>query len=494
MFGNIFVNFNFDSSILTGWKPLSPNYFPTINGTHLIKVDGSDTNLLADYGNSFPAVNQINESSTLNFIGVNSGTEKTFFVGTAIADAELNFGNSTILSTTRISKIESLNGNINVNFATLIYNSPIDKLNNVEFKINFGDSSPQNVTLDNAFNEKFGKTSETDTNAFKLFLQGILGGSNFPQLIYADDTTPLQVNVDYINFSNTYTQNLPPIQVLGGYDGSATVFNLALDIQYQANPSNISMRYFNDWFYKVGTQDAIYNQNIVSGTRLIDATNNTFLLSGRGYQGYRSLFENGYTVNVPSGAILIGGQLTFTFKENALQPKITTITTGGQAPFGITYSEEGQTDTVVSSTTTVPTNEEITLPVSSNEYNVFLSTKPTIAIEEFIFGSTGFSNVFSTFIFYGGAFNFPSPNINKFRVSGFTLDMPIYDAGANEVDARGLYQRSFNGILCSELTLNSFRINGTKIGNPTLQPHGSNKILNVTVATSTSECYEDGKL
>ena len=482
VFNSTFVNWNYDSLITAGWKPLSPNYFPTINGTHLIKIDASDTNVLDVYGNSFPAVSEINSSSTLSFVGVNSGTEKTFFVGTAIADAELNFGNATAFSVTRISKIESLNGNINVNFATLIYNTTIS---NTDFKIFFGDSSPQNVTLDSAFNEKFTKASPTDFNADELFLQGTFGGSNFPQLIYADDTTPLQVNVDEINFRHTYTQNLPPIEVLGGYDGSASLFNLDLDIQYQANPSNISMRYFNDWFYKVGTQDAIYNQNISSGTRVIDADNNTFLLSGRGYQGYRSLFENGYTVNLPTGTIPLGGQLTFTFKENALQPVIRTITTGGQATFGITYSEEGQTDTVVSSSTTFPNNEEILLPVSSNERNVLVSTKPTLTMSEFAFGSTGFSDVLSTFIYFGGAFNYPSPSINTVRVSGFTLDMPIYDAVANEVDAKGLYQRSFNGVICNEFILNSFRINGTKIGNPTLQPHGSSKILNVTTAMFT---------
>ena len=482
VFGNIFVNFNQDSLVVAGWKPLSPNYFPTINGTHIIKIDASDTNVLDDYGNSFPSVNQINTSSTLNFIGVNSGTEKTFFVGTAFADAELNFGNSASISTTRISKIESLNGSINVNFATLIYNTTLNKLDSVQFKIFFGDSSPQNVTLDSAFNEKFRKTSETDFNALQLFLQGTLGGSNFPQLNYADDTTPLQVNVDEINFRNTYTANLPPIQVLGGYDGSATVFNLDLDIQYQANPSNFSMRYFNDWFYKVGTQDAIYNQNIVSGTRLIEAENNTFLLSGRGLQGYYSLTENNYTVNIPTGTLLTGGSLSFTTRPNP--PTIITlqtVTAGlGQSDFEITYSEVGQTDTVQASSFFALNQEQLQIANSGNELNVLMTQRPSLNTTNFNIGSFGSYDQFSTMLFTGTLFNFPISS-NIVSINGFTLDMPIYDAVANEVDARGLYQRDFSSAFGGTLNINLFKINGTKIGNPTLQPYGDNKIINSTV-------------
>ena len=487
VFNSTFVNFSFDSLVVAGWKPLSPNYFPTINGTHIINIDASDTNVLDDYGNSFPAVNEINTLSTLNFIGVNSGTEKTFFVGTAIADAELNFGNSAITSTTRISKIESLNGNINVNFSTLIYNTPIDKLNNVQFKIFFGDSSPQNVTIDSAFNEKFRKTNETDTNALQLFLQGTLGGSNFPQLIYADNTTPLQVNVDEINFRNTYTQNLPPIQVLGGYDGSATVFNLDLDIQYQANPSNISMRYFNDWFFKVGTQDAIYNQNIVSGTRLIEADNNTFLLNGRGYQGYRSLIENGYTVNVPTGSTPVA-TISFTLKPSFLTSGIRMVGSGGQPTFEVTTSEKGQTDSVLSSSFFALNTEVLSFPLNTTEEkNVIMTGLPPVSTTSILLGETAsFQDQFSTMYFGVGLFQFPLNN-TEITVVGLTLTMPIYDLVANEVDAIGLYQRDFQyawGGTGSTFIFSRCKINGTKIGNPSIQPFGSNKFFNLTPYTS----------
>lgn len=491
VFGNIFVNFNNDSLVVAGWKPLSPNYFPTINGTHIIKIDASDTNVLDDYGNSFPSVNQINTSSTLNFIGVNSGTEKTFFVGTAFADAELNFGNSASISTTRISKIESLNGSINVNFATLIYNTTLNKLDSVQFKIFFGDSSPQNVTLDSAFNEKFRKTSETDFNALQLFLQGTLGGSNFPQLIYADDTTPLQVNVDEINFRNTYTPNLPPIQVLGGYDGSATVFNLDLDIQYQANPSNISMRYFNDWFYKVGTQDAIYNQNIVSGTRVIDADNNNFILSGSGIQGYQSLFENGYTQNLPVGAI-IDYTISFTIIADPFNTKISGIRMTsffglGNPTFEVTTSEKGQNDSVLSSTSAGVGFELLQFPSNNEDVDVVMTTFPTVSCNSVLIGETASgSDQFKRMYIGKGLYQFPLQNL-EFTVFGLTLTMPIYDAVANEVDAIGLYQRNFNGAwggTNATFKLSRFKINGTNIGNPSIQPFNSGAIINLTAYTS----------
>ena len=487
VFNSTFVNWNYDSLITAGWKPLSPNYFPSINGTHLIYIDASDTNVLDDYGNSFPAVSEINSSSTLSFVGVNSGTEKTFFVGTAIADAELNFGNATAFSVTRISKIESLNGNINVNFATLIYNTTIS---NTDFKIFFGDSSPQNVTLDSAFNEKFTKASPTDFNADELFLQGTFGGSNFPQLIYADDTTPLQVNVDEINFRHTYTQNLPPIEVLGGYDGSASLFNLDLDIQYQANPSNISMRYFNDWFYKVGTQDAIYNQNIVSGTRVIEADNNNFILSGSGRQGYQSLFENGYTMTLPVGAI-ISSTISFTIIADPLNTKITGIRMVsffglGNPTFEVTTSEKGQNDSVLSSQFVATGFELLQFPSNNEDVDVIMTTFPTVSCNSVLIGETAYSDQFKRMYIGEGLYQFPLQNL-QFTVVGLTLTMPIYDAVAEEVDAIGLYQRNFNGAwggTNATFKLSKFKINGTNIGNPSIQPFNSGAIINLTAYTS----------
>ena len=493
VFNNGTTSFNFDTSINRGWQPLSPNYFPsTVGGVHIINVDANNPNILSLYGNSFPSVNNLFFSSAITFQGVKSGSiNQTFFVGEAGQDAEINFGTIGAGSSTGLSKIESINGNMNLNFSTLALTVGSNNLAEIDFKIFFGDSSPQNVTIDSAFNDKFRKTSETDANADELFLQGTLGGSNFPQLIYADDTTPLQVNVDEINFRNTYTQNLPPIQVLGGYDGSATVFNLDLDISYQANPSNISMRYFNDWFYKVGTQDAIYNQNIVSGTRVIEADNNTFILSGSGIQGYKSLNENGYTMNLPTGAIL-SNTISFTIIADPFNTKLTGIRMTsffglGNPTFEVKTSEKGQNDSVISSTSVAVGFELLQFPNNNEDVDVIMTSFPTVSTNTVLIGETSSSyDQFKRMYIGQGLFQFPLQNLD-FTVLGLTLTMPIYDAVANEVDAIGLYQRNFNGAwggTNATFTLAKFKINGTKIGNPSIQPFNSSAIINLTAYTS----------
>ena len=484
------TTFNSDTPINRGWQPLSPNYFPsTVGGVHIINVDANNSNILSLYGNSFPSVNNLFFGSAITFQGVKSGSiNETFFVGEAGQDAEINFGTIGVGSSTGLSKIESLNGNMNLNFSTLAFTVGSNNLAEIDFKIFFGDSSPQNVTIDSDFNDKFRKTSETDSNADELFLQGTLGGSNFPQLIYDDDTTPLQVNVDEINFRNTYTQNLPPIQVLGGYDGSATVFNLDLDIQNQANPSNISMRYFNDWFFKVGTQDAIYNQNIVSGTRVIDADNNTFILSGSGIQGYQSLFENGYTMNLPVGAI-ISATISFSIIADPFNTKISGIRmvgSGGQPSFEVTTSEKGQTDSVLSSSFFAINTEILQFPSNNEDVDVIMTTFPPVSTTSIIVGETAYSDQFKRMYIGQGLFQFPLQNL-LFTVVGLTLTMPIYDAVAEEVDAIGLYQRNFNGAwggTNATFRLSQFKINGTNIGNPSIQPFNSGAIINLTSYTS----------
>jgi len=493
VFNNGITNFSSDVPNNRGWQPLSPNYFPsTVGGVHIISVDANNSNILSLYGNSFPSVNNLFLSSAITFQGVKSGTPSApFFVGEAGQDAEINFGTIGAGSSTGLAKIESLNGNINLNFSTLAFTVGSNNLAEIDFKIFFGDSSPQNVTIDSAFNEKFRKTSETDTNVDELFLQGTLGGSNFPQLIYADDTTPLQVNVDEINFRNTYTQNLPPIAVLGGYDGSATVFNLDLDIQNQANPSNISMRYFNDWFYKVGTQDAIYNQNIVSGTRVIDADNNTFILSGSGIQGYKSLQENGYTMTLPVGAI-ISATISFTIIADPLNTKLTGIRMTsffglGNPTFEVKTSEKGQNDSVLSSTSAGVGFELLQFPSNNEDVDVVMTTFPTVNCNSVLIGETASgSDQFKRMYIGEGLYQFPLQNLS-FTVVGLTLTMPIYDAVAEEVDAIGLYQRNFNGAwggTNATFVLSRFKINGTNIGNPSIQPFNSGAIINLTSYTS----------
>lgn len=489
VFNNGLVLWNYDSLVVAGWKPLSANYYPNLlNGSHFNRVVGNDPSLMNDYGNSFPSVN-LGVGARFSMQGIDSGTQKTFLVGSVGQNAQINFRDFTKQSQFVFTKLLSINNSFDFNFNTL----NLDDVEGIIFGVTFSEDALQNVNLDSAFNTKFVQSGGSERGQ-TFNLKGVLlnfGGVNYPTIICDDDTTPLTINCLYVNFDSTYFQNLPPINELGGYDATdPTTFALILDIGDQRQPSNISMRYFNDWFFKLGTQDNVYDTNITSGTRSVDSVSlNTFLLSGRGLQGYYSLAENGYTVTLPTGTLLSGGSLSFTTRPNP--PTIITlqtVTAGlGQSDFEITYSEDGQTDTVQASSFFALNQEQLQIPNSSNELNVLMTQRPSLNTTNFNIGSFGSYDQFSTMLFTGTLFNSPIQQ-STVSINGFTLDMPIYDAGANEVDARGLYQRDFSsafGGSVSSLNISNFKINGTKIGNPTLQPHGSNKIINSTVVFSS---------
>ena len=484
IYKNVFtgtVNFSPERNNLFGWLPLSSQYIPkNSDSTTIFLAENGITDI---YGNSFPSV-QLADGQEFSF----TGALPSFNLGSAGVDANISFNQFDGVFQFFIGKFQSINNNFTLNFNTLILDNT--KFGTSLFRILFSELSQPTVTLDNSFNTKFQKFSKLSNNLSQVSIHVFDTGvdSNQALITFSDTTTPLVINAELINFRRNYFVNLPPISELGGYRTN-TEFVLILLLINQGNPSNVSMRYFNDLFFKIGTQDAVYDEAITSGTRLVNATQNTFLLSGRGLQGYYALAENGYTVSIPSGTLLTGGSLSFTTRPNPpTLITLQTVTAGlGQSDFEITYSEDGQTDTVQASSFFALNQEQIQIANSSNELNVLMTQRPSLNTTSFNIGAFGFSDQFSTMLFTGSLFNSPIQQVTV-DINGFTLDMPIYDAGANEVDARGLYQRDFSsafGGSGSTLNINRFKINGTKIGNPTLQPHGSNKIINSTVVFSS---------
>jgi hypothetical protein len=487
IYKNVFtgnVTFSPERNNLFGWIPLSSQYIPkNSDGNKDTTIFLAENGITDIYGNSFPSV-QLADSQRISI----TSTLPSFNLGSAGVDANISFNEFDGQFVFILSKVQSINNNFDFNFNTLILDNT--QLGGSVFSFTFSELSQPTVSLDSSFNTKFAKLSKISANmsqfTFSVFDTGV--DSNQAIISFDDTTTPLVINAYLINFRRNYFQNLPPISQLGGYF-SNTEYELLLLLINQGEPTNISMRYFNDWFYKIGTQDAVYDEAITSGTRLVNATQNTFLLSGRGLQGYYSLAENGYTVTLPTGTLLTGGSLSFTTRPNP--PSLITLQTEtaglGQSDFEITYSEEGQTDIVQASSFLAIDQEQIQIANSSNELNVLMTQRPSLNTTSFNIGALGISDQFSTMLFTGTLFNFPSQQVNV-SINGFTLDMPIYDASANEVDARGLYQRDFSsawGGSSSTLEINEFKINGTKIGNPTLQPHGSNKIINSTVVLNS---------
>lgn len=480
IYKNVFtgrVSFSPERNNLFGWIPLSSQYIPkNSDGLKLTSIFLAENGITDIYGNSFPSV-PLADGQEINF----ESALPSFNLGSAGVDANISFNVFDGSFDFRIKEVQSINNNFDFNFNTLILDNT--KFQNSVFSFLFSELSQPTVTLDSSFNTKFAKLQKLSNNlsqfTFAVFDTGV--DSNQAIINFDNTTTPLVINSDLINLRRNYFQTLPPISQLGGY-ASNTEYNLLLLLLNQGEPTNISMRYFNDWFFGVGTQDAVYDESITSGTRLVNADSNTFLLSGRGLQGYYSLAENGYTVTLPTGTLLSGGSLSFTTRPSP--PTIITlqtVTAGlGQSDFEITYSEVGQTDTVQASSFFALNQEQLQIANSSNELNVLMTQRPSLITTNFNIGSFGSYDQFSTMLFTGTLFNFPISS-TILSINGFTLDMPIYDAGANEVDARGLYQRDFSSAFGGTLNINLFKINGTKIGNPTLQPHGDNKIINSTV-------------
>jgi hypothetical protein len=484
IYKNVFtgwVVFSPERNNLFGWIPLSSQYIPkNSEGLKITTIFLAENGITNIYGNSFPSV-PLADGQDINF----ESALPSFNLGSAGGDANISFNVFDGSFDISIKEVQSINNKFDFNFNTLILDNT--KFQNSVFRFEFSELSQPTVTLDSSFNTKFAKLSKLSNNLsqFTFAVYDTLVDSNQAIINFDNTTTPLVINSDLINLRRNYFQTLPPISQLGGY-ASNTEYNLLLLLINQGEPINISMRYFNHWFFGVGTQDAVYDESITSGTRLVAATSNTFLLSGRGLQGYYSLIENGYTVNIPSGTLLTGGSLSFTTRPNPpTLVTLQTITAGlGQSDFEITYSEDGQTDTVQASSFVAINQEQLQIANSSNELNVLMTKRPSLNTTSFNIGAFGFSDQFSTMLFTGSLFNNPIQQLT-IDINGFTLDMPIYDAGANEVDARGLYQRDFQQALGSTLNINRFKINGTKIGNPTLQPHGSNKIINSTVVFSS---------
>jgi hypothetical protein len=489
IYKNVFtgnVTFSPERNNLFGWIPLSSLYIPkNSDGFKETTIFLAENGITDIYGNSFPSV-QLADGEVISF----EGALPSFNLGGAGVDANISFNEFDGSFNFAIKEVQSINNNFDFNFNTLILENT--KFLNSFFSFLFSELSQPTVTLDSSFNTKFQKFSKLSDNLSQFTLAVFDTGVDSNQAIisFDDITTPLVINSDLINFRRNYFVNLPPISQLGGY-ASNTEYNLLLLLLNQGEPTNISMRYFNDWFHKIGTQDAVYDEAITSGTRLVNANSNTFLLSGRGLQGYYSLAENGYTVTLPTGAIL-SNTISFTIIADPFNTKLTGIRMTsffglGNPTFEVKTSEKGQNDSVISSTSVAVGFELLQFPNNNEDVDVIMTSFPTVSTNTVLIGETSSSyDQFKRMYIGQGLFQFPLQNLD-FTVLGLTLTMPIYDAVANEVDAIGLYQRNFNGAwggTNATFTLAKFKINGTKIGNPSIQPFNSSAIINLTAYTS----------
>ena len=475
----LFITFNSNPAFNNGFQFLDPSYFPspTNFSFHNFAIPPFGTNQLDLYGLEFPKLNI--QSGEYTILAQSSDIDLSNVGGNVVFD---NLGQGSRIYLYRLR--ESVTNTIDVlfNSLTLIGDNQV-------LYISASENAQQTINLDADFNTKFN---------YGLGLSGstlsIIGASPITGSIinYNDDSTPLNLKFKNITFSNSVTNNLPPIGTGGGQIGftSGTDYSLYLSLLEQSNLPARSMEYFNNWFYELGTQDFLsqYNANVFGGLGSILTASplNAFVLSGQGYYGYHALIDCGFTITTPVGAIT-NNILTFTQKEGELL-LVRTISALGQSTFEVTSAEKNQAEVVdTSSFLAIGTEQiEFSAPALGEDNNCIFTIDPTLDCTSFYIGTNPpFSSTESmtTFICGNGVFN-AGVDFGIFTVNGLTITLPTFPS-TSQGDAYGLFQRDFSGLngnnVSIQLSIRYYRINLTLLDNPLVEPYGSNALFNVNV-------------
>ena len=458
-----------------GFQFLDPSYFPSPTNFNFNRFDMPPfgTNQLDLYGLEFPKLN-IQSGQYVISASTSSGDIDLLNVDGNVVFDTLGQGSRIYLNRLR----ESATNTIDVLFNTLTLIGDNQILN-----INTSTDVQQTINIDSDFNTKFNYGVGLSGDTLLIGCYAVLIGSI---INYDDDITPLNLRFKEITFSNSITNNLPPIGTGGGQIGftSGTDYNLILNLLDQNNLPSRGMEYFNNWFYELGTQDFLsqYTANAFGGFGTIRTASplNSFVLSGQGYAGYHALLDCGFSLSTPIGAIK-SNVFTFTINESALC-LIRTQGVGVNSPFEVTSAQKNFAEVVTAS---VPNGsfEEINFPAPlDNPNNVIFTIDPTVNCTSFYIGTTSsLFDVMSTFICGKGIFN-AGVDLGLFIINGLTITLPIYPS-TTKGDAYGLFNRDFSGLngnnVSTQLSIVRYKINITDIENNLVEPYGSNALFNI---------------
>ena len=369
------------------------------------------------------------------------------------------------------------------------------------------------LTLDSAFNTKFGTTefgfkSQNLTfdvqNGFSLELQ------------FDDFTTPLRLNfVDEITWSNLVIANkLPPIDQIGGFNTNGTEFSFFLNLANQQIGATLTMGYYNDWFEKLGSQDWIIPRvkTVVGGNRSITA-NGTYYLSGLGLVGFKKLqeFYDGFNSILVSANAEVTNSIYLSTLPNPTSDYVGVVfqRQGGAEPtINYRYSSvtptilnqrDYQTDVVTTSTTVAGLQYGCQLPsgggaIAQNEiFNAVILLPVAFTNDNTctIGALTSRINAVSSIYIESLDANISS-RITAYFINGLALTL---DKENGSFTPRNLYNRNFKGVIDGIVIINHFTINSINyIQNNAeyVNPYGSRSLFNFTnTATITTIDFQD---
>ena len=472
-----------------GWIPVDSTYFVNAENQNIL-VELEPSTALNFYGSDFPNIVQplgyditFRACSLLpnvvNLIPDGFGTEKLIF--NEISE------NSVI----RVQDIYASSlGNVNCDFSTFVLNNPLGMDIILSFYNFVGLLTPQTVSLDISFNNKFAQLVPSISYS-RFSINGSQGtNSNDPVIVYLNTITELDLNFNRIDFSESVTSNLPPIKQIGHLTASGDYeLRMIMDNQNtSAFGSGREMGYFNNWFYELGTQNFL-SQNTVtttSGLGLIDFGTNIYVLSGQGIYGFFAILEAGFTTISPLGAIT-PNMLTFTQKEGELV-LVRTTSIAGNSTFQITSAQSimTQSEVVTNSSASGVGTEEIQFPAPAfgEDNNCIFTADPTLDCTGLYIGTNPPftpSQCLTTFICGNGIFN-AGIDMDSLNLNGLVITLPIIGGLG---DAYGLFQRDFSGIngnnFSNQVIIRYFEINATQFDNPLVEPYGSNALFNFAV-------------
>jgi len=478
-----FLSFGQNPALNNGFQFLDPSYFPspTTFGTHSFRMPPFGTNQLNLYGTQFPNLNI--QAGVYNITASQSNADIDLInVNSSVVFDILGDSSNLVLS----SIIESVTSTIFVDFNSLSLVG-----DNQSISLTSTDTFQQQFQLDSDFNTKFDYGGGVSPLSGQTLVIGCVGGGTGAFIQYDDDITPLNLRFKSIDFSDSSTNNLPPIGTGNGQIGSVygLLYTLRLNLENQLNLAlGFDMQYFNNWFFELGTQTFLsQNSADTSGLfgNILTATN-TFVLSGQGYYGYQALIDCGFTITTPVGAIT-NNILTFTQKEGELL-LVRTISALGQSTFEVTSATKNQAEIVSTSSLVVVGTEVINFPAPAlgEDNNCIFTIDPTLDCTSFYIGTNPpllSTECMTTFICGNGVFN-AGVDFGIFTVNGLTITLPNHPTTSGG-DAYGLFQRDFSGLngnnVSVQLSIRYFRINLTKLANTLVQPYGSNALFNVEV-------------
>lgn len=454
------------------WIPLDFSNFPSyVNNSSLINI--TDVNTL-DLMNAYPSI-AVLDGSSLEFRSINYNT---YDIDLQPVGGTIDFGSypttlgaSSTLILNRL--VNSATNNIALDFSTFNKSGQLQSLTILQ-----GFLAVQTFNLSADFNTKFTYAPLQRGQVFRIGGEGF--ALSFPNISFDDDTTPLVLTFQSIDFNRTNILNLPPLDLVG-YN-NAPSYTLNLNLQNYQGGGAFNSQYYNDWLGKLLAQSFLNDDGISTmiGTLDITATSN-FTLSGRGVSGYYALLEQGLFI-FTNFLTILNNSFSFTLSSggSCIVRTFSAIVTSN---FVIELSEKGQPlVTEGSNAVAPPFTAEVDFGVVANEKDCIISSTPTAPCNEFFIGKNpsflGQDDTLSNLLIGNGIFG---QSLGVVTISGLTLRFDI-DIN-NEGGTYGLYNRDFSGLdstVCSELSFVNLDINCIKVKTIAgVSPYGSTAFINI---------------